>query len=916
MRVRIQDQPFRVLILLIERPGEIITREELRQKLWPEGTYVDFDGSLNVILKKLRAAIDDEADNPRFIETVPRRGYRFIAPVSVEDPVVPPAIPGVLPVQTPSPVRIPVIDNRSRRFWTFVAAGLLVSVLAGGSWFLWHKKRSVANPLDISLDANADIPIRKSVAVLGFNNASGKNDNAWLSTALSEMLSTELATNTNLLIVSSEDVSRMKHELPWSETDSLAGDTAKKIKMNLSADLLVLGSYAVLGESNGAKLRLDVRIQSSETGAILGEFSESGTKDDLFEIAARSGELLRKELGSPAGSSGTYQPAVAYLPSDSHALRLYSEGLNKLASFDVLGARDAISKSVALDPSYPLGRAALADCWALLGYEQRAKAEARKALDLSGNLPPNDHLFIEARYREISKDWDRAIDVYRRLHESFPDNLDYGLRLSDVLIESGRGKEALVAIEQLKRLRSPLGDDPRIPLAAAKAYIWLGQMTDATQAAREAETNAGARGMKLAEADALYREASALLNLGQLDKPIAVAGEAQKTYEDTGNLFGVAKALLVIGTAQFTQGNYKPATSTMLRAIQINRKIGNDFGLANDLDTLGGIYGSQGNLAEAEKAYRDDLQIRLAMDNRALTGSALYELAWIYQARGDLANALKLEEQALAISKEVSDAYAQASVLQLISDNRIATGDLAGADAAATEAVRLAQQIGDNRLLVPALGSLGIVLEEQGDLVTAHSQFADALSRSRQIGSKTYVALIGMFSASLALEQGSFSEADALAREARVEFEKEGNRGYQLQLCALLTRLLTLQNRLTEARAELTKGLKLAKNVQEVEPHFDLDIASAELEMATGDDDQARTTLVQVSKKAETLGYRRYDLRSRLVSAQLEAKENSPDARAHLAALQRDAKARGFQLIMHKANFVSDSLALASPRQP
>jgi len=132
----------------------------------------------------------------------------------------------------------------------------------------------------------------------------------------------------------------------------------------------------------------------------------------------------------------------------------------------------------------------------------------------------------------------------------------------------------------------------------------------------------------------------------------------------------------------------------------------------------------------------------------------------------------------------------------------------------------------------------------------------------------------------------------------------------------LLTRLLTLQNRLTEARAELTKGLKLAKNVQEVEPHFDLDIASAELEMATGDDDQARTTLVQVSKKAETLGYRRYDLRSRLVSAQLEAKENSPDARAHLAALQRDAKARGFQLIMHKANFVSDSLALASPRQP
>jgi DNA-binding winged helix-turn-helix (wHTH) protein len=82
VRVKIHDQPFRALILLLQNAGEIVTREDLRQELWPEGTYVDFDGSLNVILKKLRAAIDDDSDNPRFIETVPRRGYRFIAPVS------------------------------------------------------------------------------------------------------------------------------------------------------------------------------------------------------------------------------------------------------------------------------------------------------------------------------------------------------------------------------------------------------------------------------------------------------------------------------------------------------------------------------------------------------------------------------------------------------------------------------------------------------------------------------------------------------------------------------------------------------------------------------------------------------------------------------------------------------------------
>ena len=80
-RLKLQDQPFRILTILLQRPGEIITREELRQALWQEGTHVNFDGSLNAALKKLRFCLQDDAENPRFIETVPRQGYRFLAPV-------------------------------------------------------------------------------------------------------------------------------------------------------------------------------------------------------------------------------------------------------------------------------------------------------------------------------------------------------------------------------------------------------------------------------------------------------------------------------------------------------------------------------------------------------------------------------------------------------------------------------------------------------------------------------------------------------------------------------------------------------------------------------------------------------------------------------------------------------------------
>src|SRR5436190_4148492 len=86
--IRLQDQPFEILCLMLERPGDVITREELQQRLWPDGTFVDFEHSLNAAVKRLRAALGDDADNPRFVETLPRRGYRFIAPLESMEPRV------------------------------------------------------------------------------------------------------------------------------------------------------------------------------------------------------------------------------------------------------------------------------------------------------------------------------------------------------------------------------------------------------------------------------------------------------------------------------------------------------------------------------------------------------------------------------------------------------------------------------------------------------------------------------------------------------------------------------------------------------------------------------------------------------------------------------------------------------------
>ena len=143
-------------------------------------------------------------------------------------------------------------------------------------------------------------PLRKSVAVLGFHNTSGRVGDAWLGTALSEMLSTELAGGEELRLVSGEDVANLRQSSPWSQTGTLDQSTTEHLGAALSTDLLVLGSYTTIGTSERGQLRLDVRLQDAKTGEILTQVAETGSVSDLFHIASRAGEIVRAWPGQIA----------------------------------------------------------------------------------------------------------------------------------------------------------------------------------------------------------------------------------------------------------------------------------------------------------------------------------------------------------------------------------------------------------------------------------------------------------------------------------------------------------------------------------------------------------------------------------------------------------------------------------------
>ena len=199
LKIKLQEQPFQILSLLLERAGEVVTREELRQKLWPADTFVDFDHSLNAAVKKLRDALGDSADNPRFVETLARRGYRFIAPVNqplkdVEDKVTKPAI------STQADGSGPVVAREAwGRFRRSVVASvvLAVAIAALALYWLGRHEKETRRPIN-------------SLAILPFTNASGDPNAEYLSDGITESLINRFSRLRQLRVVARTTVFRYK----------------------------------------------------------------------------------------------------------------------------------------------------------------------------------------------------------------------------------------------------------------------------------------------------------------------------------------------------------------------------------------------------------------------------------------------------------------------------------------------------------------------------------------------------------------------------------------------------------------------------------------------------------------------------------------------------------------------------------
>jgi serine/threonine protein kinase/tetratricopeptide (TPR) repeat protein len=790
-----------------------------------------------------------------------------------------------------------------------VAAGALLSiVLVVGAILRWNAggwrdrllRRDHAENKPISLHPGAVKP-RRSIAVLGFKNLSGKKSEAWLSTALSEMLTTELGAGETLRTVPGESVARIKADLDLAEADTFAPDTLTRIRSNLNSDFVVMGSYLPVGGVRNGQLRLDVRLQDAAAGETMALVSDTGSEQNLPDLVLRAGAKLREKLGVGAVPS-TEAPAVrSSQPGNQEAARLYAEGIASLRAFDALKARDLLEKAVAADPDFPLGHAALATAWSNLGYDEKAKVESKKAFDLSGKLSREDRLSIEASYRENSKEWEIAQELYRTLWNFFPDNLQYGYALAMAQTSGGKPKEALATVEVMRRIPAPARDDPHVDLAELEAAANMGDLKRTQAAAGALALKGKALGVRRLVAQARIRECLAFRNLGQRAQARAACEEGRQLFRDSRDRNAYAWALNNTGSLE-QEVDPAGAKRDLQEALAIYRQIGQKHGEVSVLNNLATGLRDQSKYLEAIHLYEQILPVCQEIGDHISEAIALTNMANSHLGIGDLAGAKKNYEDAVAIYQQLGNKSFEALNSSNLATALLMLGDLNGAKQRLARSQTLLDEIGNKEYRVYVLSGQGDVNLASGDLPAARKKYEEAIAMANALDQKVPAAENQASLAQVAVEEGHPQDATASLTAILATFRAMDDSDDELVSQMALADALLLQSEPAEAQKHLDAVKTLVEKTQDPSVQLQYALTSARVAAANGKLGEALKTLQPALATATKRGFVHQQFELRLALGQTEIKAGQTAAgRKTLASLEKDARARGFLLVANKA---------------
>lgn len=572
IRIKIQQQPLRLLEILLERPGEVITREELRSRMWPDESFGDFDQAVNVAIAKLRTALGDSADNPRFVETLPRRGYRFIAQVTMSgyaanrpEPVS--ELKAVTTVPTPVRAEVEVLQPKRRSEGkTWLTAGVVLVLVALGALgiVLWKSHLQQGQ-------SRAYTAIR-SLAVLPLENLSN-NSQDYFADGMTDELITDLAQISALRVISRTSI------MPYKGVRK----PMLQIAHELNVDAVVEGTVL----RSGSQVRITAQLIRAPVDEHLWAQSYEGDVHDTLALQKK----VAREIADQIRIQVTPQEAAALgstKPVNTEAYENYLKGRyfwSKRTPEDTKKAIDYFGEAIKEDPKYALPHAGLADIYQITDRPQLARPEVQKALALD-DLSAEAHNSLANLLYLFDHDWAGADKEFKRAldldHNYAPAHHWYSMYLA----LKGSKEEALVEAEKAYEL------DPLSPVVGANL-------------------------------------AKKLEESGQDDRAIE---QAKKTLDLEPNS-GVTHA--VLGIAYQDKQMLNEAIGEYRRALEVGGPTGEIRGLLGYAYAVAGNRGdAEAEIAQLKEMFATDkraaLDLAVVFSGLGDKGSAIY---WLEKAR-------------------------------------------------------------------------------------------------------------------------------------------------------------------------------------------------------------------------------------------------------------------------------------------
>jgi TolB-like protein/DNA-binding winged helix-turn-helix (wHTH) protein/Tfp pilus assembly protein PilF len=456
IRIKLQEQPCQILAILLEHRGEMVTREQLQRRLWPSDTFVDFDHSLNTAVMRLREALSDSSENPRFIETLPRRGYRFVAPVEEKTASTNEASPAqpmefgvsqttdskIDSASSPLLPALPAIAAKpeKRVQWpkmVTVTLSVFAILLAGAFALRYLKRPSLATATSSQLT---------SLVVLPFENLSADKDQAYFADGMTDELIAHLAKIRSLRVISR--TSSMEYKGTHKTLSQIARD--------LNVDSVVEGTVL----RSGDRVRITAELVQAATDRHLWAETYESQLGDILTLQSHVASAIVNEIRVKLTPEERAQLATTR-PVSTQSYENYLKGRyywNKRSQEGLTKAIDYFQLAVEQDPNYALAYAGLADCYSIIGsaivgtvptaeVAPKARAAALKSLELDNTLAEAHTSLATVRFN-YDWDWNAAASGFRRALELNPSYATAYQRNSLYLMSMGRTSESIAEMNR------------------------------------------------------------------------------------------------------------------------------------------------------------------------------------------------------------------------------------------------------------------------------------------------------------------------------------------------------------------------------------------------------------------------------------------------------------------------------------